>query len=260
MAMDFRDAGTNLHTSYLTVYQVHNWILYRTFDILKDQTTSNFAISDCDIRELQDVITGRAIVKSRAVDALLQLLAALEAGSVKATGIRAWRGNPRSLPAHYWHHLTLTNRFNPWTGRETCAVFKTEFNRDLWSDLRFNAKGVLAVWPPAGHPQSESESGHAQHCRPVVGEAAPEVKGRLRPAPDFLIHKMISEVYSDTERAGLKPPNLKEIAAPVQERLSAKGHEASARRIQQVAEADEHKGRRRKPGTTVTSEKRRQLR
>jgi transposase len=183
-----------------------------------------------------------------------------EAGSVKATGIRAWLGNPRSLPAHYWHHLTLTNRFNPCRGRETCAVFKTEFNRDLWSALRFNAKGVLAVWPLAGPPQSESESGHAQHCPPVVGEAAPEVKGKLRPAPDFLIHKMISEVYSDTERAGLKPPNLKEIAAPVQEKLSAKGHEASARRIQKVAEADEHKSRRRKPGTTVTSEKRRQLR
>jgi hypothetical protein len=198
----------------------------------------------------------------RSVDALLQLVAALEAGGVKATGIRAGLGNPRSLPAHYWHHLTLTNRFNLWREREqTCAVFKTEFNGDFWSDLRFNAKGVLALWPaPAGHPQSEFENGRAQHRRPVVGEAAPEVKGKLRPAPDFLINKTISEVYYDAERAGLKPPNLKEIAAPVQKKLSAKGHEASARRIQQVAEADEHKSRRRKPGTTVMSEKRRQLR
>jgi hypothetical protein len=56
-------------------------------------------------------------------------------------------------------------------------------------------------------------------------------------------------------KKGLKPPNLKEIVAPVQSRLRVQGLHASGRQIQKVADVDKYKNRRRKPGVTVASEK-----
>lgn len=83
-------------------------------------------------------------------------------------------------------------------------------------------------------------------------------KRELRLAPKSMIHDTISEVYDEAKMAGQKPPNVKEIVAPVRKRLSHGGYEASGRRIQQLADDDRHKSRRRKPGPTVAREKRRQ--
>jgi hypothetical protein len=76
----------------------------------------------------------------------------------------------------------------------------------------------------------------------------------LPPAPNSMIDTAISDAYSEAERAGQKPPNLKEIVAPVQTKLLAQGHEASGRQIQKLAEAAKHKTRRRKVGPTIASE------
>jgi hypothetical protein len=244
------DFLSNLGTSYLTLVQVHDWIVYRKLENLEKRTSSNYVFHDEIVRNLQEVITWNAAVKYLSVEALLQLLKALEAGRVRATGTRNGMGSPRSLPAHFWHHLTFKNRSfgSRW---EACAYFKTEnFRGGFWSDLRFNAKGVLAVWPPFASP---THNGHD-----VEGDGSRALQSKLRPAPDSRIHKTICEVYDDAERAGLKPPNLKEIVAPVQNKLSAKGYVATGRRIQQLAESDAYKCRRRKPGVTVASEKRRQ--
>ncbi len=199
----------------LTVYQVRQWILYRQQETLDEQKAYRHIT-----RALQDAITGKAIVTSSWVDALLHL-----------------------LPAHYLPHLTLTNRYDR-DRCETCACFKTNPRGKFWSALRFDTEDVLAVWPPpAGREQQQALR-----------------QRELRPAPDSMIHNTISKVYDEAEREDLKPPNVKEIVAPVQKRLSVQGYEASGRQIQQLAEADEHKSRRRRPGPTVMSEKRRQLR
>jgi hypothetical protein len=71
-------------TAYLTVYQVYSWIRYREPQILEDQYWS--AIDDDVIRALNDVIAGDLKVISSSVEPLLQLLAALETGRVKAIG------------------------------------------------------------------------------------------------------------------------------------------------------------------------------
>jgi hypothetical protein len=89
-----------------------------------------------------------------------------------------------------------------------------------------------------------------------VGEA-PRPEITLRPAPEQAINKEIEEVYNSTESAGGKPPNLKEIVAPVQAALRNLGFQASGRQIQNLADADEFKKRRRKPGPTLTNENRR---
>jgi len=211
--------------------EIRQWVLYRQQETLDEQKAYRHIT-----RALQDVITGKAIVTSSWVDALLHL-----------------------LPAHYWPHLTLTNRYDR-GGCETCACSKSNPRGKLWSALLFDTEDVLAVWPPpAGRErQQREEDGGTDKRRPVVNYALRQPA--LRPAPDSMIHNTISKVYDEAEREDLKPPNVKEIVAPVQKRLSVQGYEASGRQIQRLADADKHKSRRRRPGPTVMSEKRRQLR
>jgi hypothetical protein len=79
----------------------------------------------------------------------------------------------------------------------------------------------------------------------------------LRMASASMIDTEISDAYSAAERAGQKPPNIKEIAKVVQDGLREKGYQASVPKIQKLADAEKHKKRRRKPGPTMASEKRR---
>jgi hypothetical protein len=81
----------------------------------------------------------------------------------------------------------------------------------------------------------------------------PQVK--LKPAPDPIVIVAIGCVYDAAEAAGTKPPNIRELGAPVQLLLEQKGSSASKRRIQVLGEADEFKVRRRPPGKTLKSER-----
>jgi hypothetical protein len=83
---------------------------------------------------------------------------------------------------------------------------------------------------------------------------------QLRPAPEDEIRRALTAEYDDAKRDDRKPPNVKEVVAPVQERLRAKGYEASGRHISELAGGKEYSSRRWKPGKTMVSEKRRQQR
>jgi hypothetical protein len=87
---------------------------------------------------------------------------------------------------------------------------------------------------------------------PPVAQSAP-----VKPAPDGAINREIRAEYDRAEAATRKPPNLKEIVQPVQRELLARGLQASGKRIQELAGADEFKMRRRPPGPTVRRDKRR---
>jgi hypothetical protein len=78
----------------------------------------------------------------------------------------------------------------------------------------------------------------------------------LRKATDAEIHDMITKIYDEAEKTNSKPPNVKEIGPLAKQRLDAISLEASAHHIQNCADAEKHKVRRRKPGATVASEKR----
>jgi hypothetical protein len=89
--------------------------------------------------------------------------------------------------------------------------------------------------------------------------SAQETSGdKLRTASVAIIKETIRAVYGDAERAGQKAPNVKEVVKPVQAKLRGNGLKASGRHIQEEAEAEEFKERRRKPGPTLASERRRQ--
>jgi hypothetical protein len=79
-----------------------------------------------------------------------------------------------------------------------------------------------------------------------------------RKATDVRIREAITAVYDKAGRDGQKPPNVRQIAKPVQEVLGNQGFEASARHIEKLASENPFKARRRPPGATLKSEKNQQ--
>jgi hypothetical protein len=79
---------------------------------------------------------------------------------------------------------------------------------------------------------------------------------KLKPAPRWVIIEGIRWAYDTAEHEGRKPPNIKELPAAVRPFLQARGFSASGRQIQRLGEAEEFKRRRRPPGKTVASERR----
>jgi hypothetical protein len=69
-----------------------------------------------------------------------------------------------------------------------------------------------------------------------------------RPATAPMIRTEITDVYDGNLEAGTKAPNINELAAVVQPRLSAKGHYASHNQIKKIGGEPEFKKRRGKPG------------
>jgi len=78
---------------------------------------------------------------------------------------------------------------------------------------------------------------------------------KLRPAEDRIVADEIRRVYDKAHIRGTKPPNINEVAEPVQARLREIGQTASAARIKRIADYPEFKKRRRRPGKTLWSEK-----
>jgi hypothetical protein len=77
----------------------------------------------------------------------------------------------------------------------------------------------------------------------------------MKPASEVSIRAEIKAVYDEAEGSGRKPPNNKELPKEVRPRLNDKGFDASANRIMEVGTAFQN--RRRLPGATLASERRR---
>jgi hypothetical protein len=79
----------------------------------------------------------------------------------------------------------------------------------------------------------------------------------LKSASERMMIDVVRRVYDIAHNEGKKPPNIREVAKPVQDLLRGNGYKASAKQIQEIAERPEFKKRRRAPGKTLKSEKRR---
>jgi hypothetical protein len=98
--------------------------------------------------------------------------------------------------------------------------------------------------------------GTAWYERPGdVGEPSRSPE-ELKPASEAMTKEEMRFVCNTEEAAGRKPSNVKELSAAVQPLLQRKGFWASRRSIEKLAEAPEFKSRRRPPGKTVASERR----
>src|SRR5262249_45477093 len=94
-------------------------------------------------------------------------------------------------------------------------------------------------------------------CDASKGESQPSrSQVKLKPAPDPIVIEAIRCAYDAAETAGTKPPNIKELPAAVQPLLQQDGFYSSGRRIMQLGGREEFKRRRRPPGKTVASERR----
>jgi hypothetical protein len=94
-------------------------------------------------------------------------------------------------------------------------------------------------------------------CDASKGEIQPSrSQEELKPAPGRIVIDAIRCVYDVAVAAGSKPPNIKELSTAVQPLLQRQGLTASRRWIEKLAEAPEFKRRRRPPGKTVASERR----
>jgi hypothetical protein len=78
----------------------------------------------------------------------------------------------------------------------------------------------------------------------------------LNPAPPGIVIEAIRGAYDAAEAAGTKPPNIRELPAAVHTLLEQKGLRASGQHIQELGDDEEFKSRRRPPGKTVASERR----
>ena len=78
----------------------------------------------------------------------------------------------------------------------------------------------------------------------------------LKQASEAVIVKAIKDVYDIARARGEKAPNIKELPGKVRDLLKTKGYTAAVRRIQQLGDNPEFKGCRRKPGKTLSSERR----
>jgi len=78
----------------------------------------------------------------------------------------------------------------------------------------------------------------------------------LKPASKPMIEGEVRRVYDVADKEGKKPPNIREVAKPVQDLLRGNGYKASAKQIQEIAERPEFAKRRWPSGKTLKTEKR----
>ena len=78
----------------------------------------------------------------------------------------------------------------------------------------------------------------------------------LKPAWKPMIESEVRRVYDIADKEGKKPPNIREVAKPVQDLLRGNGYKASAKQIQEIAERPKFAKRRRPPGKPLKTEKR----
>jgi hypothetical protein len=113
---------------------------------------------------------------------------------------------------------------------------------ELWTDavIRIFCSGSnRAGTVPTLLASADAEATH---------EGPPET---LRTAPIELIRGVVGDVYAHAQKRGMKPPNLREIAKPVQQVLERDQYCASAKQIQGIASEKRFTLFRRKPGPRV---------
>jgi len=77
-------------------------------------------------------------------------------------------------------------------------------------------------------------------------------KYSLSSAPPNTIRDIMRQRYDNAERAGVKPPSVKEITAAVVDEVRRRGLYVIRRDVRSIAEEDEFKSRRGKPGRSLT--------
>lgn len=107
--------------------------------------------------------------------------------------------------------------------------------------------------PTGVDAQPAAGSGNEVHQRDVRAAPVPTLPAPapMKHVPVECIQWAILEVYEHAQRHGMKPPNLKEIASPVQKILKCEGYHPSAKSVETIAGEPRFGVYRRKPGKRV---------
>ena len=101
-------------------------------------------------QRIHNLAIGNASANKAWDDAVSEILVALANRRIVATGRRNGKGDPELVPAINWSLLSFSDRELKGRGTVACAYMKADRrpSESFWTDLRFNAKDVLEVWPP----------------------------------------------------------------------------------------------------------------
>ena len=105
----------------------------------------------------QRALHARLVAQDEWSGALAQLISALSGDHVQATGRKNGIGDPESVPAYFWPHLTFAERRIAGRGLLSCACYKDDPIGDCWSDLRFDSASIAAAFPDDTAPESQGQ-------------------------------------------------------------------------------------------------------
>ena len=163
--------------------------------------------------------------------------------SIRDLAARCWL--PRAL-AQQW----IVAHGYPWPAHFDKSTSTGESSPEPMADVAWPDSGIHTN--KAAADTSEQEA----NARVDVATGLTPKSDYLRPASYDEIDFAITAVYDEAAQIGGKPPNIKELSKPVQAKLAAIGRAASGALIMEIGDRQEHKKRRRRPGKTIASEKR----
>jgi hypothetical protein len=159
------------------------------------------------------------------------------------------------IPSSYW----AAADFEPLDDNGRGAAFKVAEKGDPWTTgrvpiLATHTRDYAAnYWTNLCFKRPEIEAALSKDAR-----RSQESNRRPRPASLSALNVAISAVYDAAQANGAKPPNVRELPAAVRAILERQGLTASGKQIQACASEEPHRSRRRPPGRTLASERRRQ--
>jgi hypothetical protein len=178
-----------------------------------------------------------------------QLIGMLQRGRVKAVGRPcsvlgdARPGTvAREIPQAVWcAAVTITD-----DGRIVADGSENKALRGADREWAYSELRLLLAYT---EPDERSTAMPVEAAQPTPAVAPPEPEAKpLQPASKRTINLAVAQVYEHANAKGMKPPNIREISAPVQKLLAREHCMATASAIEAVARQESHKSRRRQPG------------
>jgi hypothetical protein len=177
-----------------------------------------------------------------------QLIGMLQRGKVRAVGRPCdVLGEPRpgniarEIPQAVWcGAITITD-----DGRIVADGSESKAPQGPDPEWAYSGLHLLLADTGRDEPLLATPVGAAQPTPAVSASPPPEPP---QPASRATINRAVTRVYDHADAKGMKPPNIKEISAPVRKLLARESRAATDSAIVAVAREEPYRSRRRQPG------------
>jgi hypothetical protein len=155
-----------------------------------------------------------------------EILSAAQGGEIVLTGLQDGDGERKQIP-----EISLVTSY---------AEPATDSIMPDYLDDDQNIEGI-AIWRDVYISRRDIDR--------WMGRDTPVLAHPIRKATDAEIHEAITAVYDDADRAGRKPPNVKELISPLKQKMAERHLTATRKRMDDAASAKQHQKRRLPVGT-----------